>query len=309
MTSHPAHPPTFFSRLVRLSAVVLAGLVGAAVLAESPSPDEKPANDAKRFAFDKDRQYLLRVRDFQPLRIGGLDPKAAEEKEPFEELVLHAHGFGQDELLAACRKDVAYGHMTARDELAREEVRYELVRVEGKMKRLSRMGASARLLEAGIPELYEAWIFPAGLTKPEPVCVILTEPPPGVEPAVDLSPPVPVVTAGYFFKIVQYSSSEPDPADKTRTLAHRAPLLVGKSAVADREAAPSPSSVTSLVTVSLVLGGVVLVGVLGMSYWFRRSDGGSRRVNQLRRRNPYATEPTTPADPAPGPPPEATPTT
>jgi hypothetical protein len=285
-----------------LFGVVLAGLVGAAVLAESPEPEKPSANDPKRFAFDKDRQYLLRVLDFHPLRIGGQDAKAANEKAPFEDLVLHAHGFTQDELLSAARTDVSYGNMASKDDLAREEVRFELVRVEGKLKRLQRMGSPDRLREAGIPELYEAWIFTDARPR-DPLCVILSEPPEGVEPAVDITPTVPVVTAGYFFKIVEYPSNEPNPEDSTRTLYRRAPLLVGRSAVVDRAAAPPPSSVTSLVTVSLVLGGAVLVAVLAMTYWFRRSDTGARRVNALRRRNPYTAQ-DQPAEPDAGPAPD-----
>lgn len=303
MTSQHHHLPTPAGRHWRLFIVVLGVLVGAVAVAESPEPNKPPANDSRRFTFDKDRQYLRRVRDFQPLRIGGPDLQDGNEKEPFEDLVLHANGFTQDELLAAARKDVSYGHMMTQNELSREEVRFELVRVEGKLKRLSRMGSPARLRENGIPELYEAWIFPTQGRQTDPLCVILSEPPEGVEPAVDITPAVPVVTTGYFFKIVEYPSNEPNPDDKTRTLYRRAPLLVGRSAVADREAAPAPSSVTSLVTVSLVVGGVVLVGLLAMTYLLRKSDAGTRQVNQLRRRNPYtAQEP--PGGPTQPPPPE-----
>lgn len=299
MTSHCLPPSTLAGRTVigRLFAVLAVGLTTAVVTAESPQPDP-PANERSRFAFDKDRQYLARVRDFQPLRIGGLDAKDWDEKEPFEDLVLHAHQFTQNELLAAARKDISYGNMIAQNELYREEVRFELVRVEGKLKRLQSMGGRPRLREGDIPELYEAWIFPNGVRDNDPLCVVLSEPPAGVEPAVDITPGIPVSTAGYFFKIVEYQSNEPNPKDKTRTLYRRAPLLVGRSAVVTREPAVGPSSVTDLLTVSLVFGGVVLVGLLALTYWLRRTDAGSRRVNALRRKNPYSAQEPTAEPPA-----------
>lgn len=301
-------PLPLANRTGRLFAVVLVMLVGAIVSAESPATDKAPVDDSQRFAFDKDRQYLRRIRDFQPLRISGTDPRREDEKEPFEDLVLHARGFTQDELLTAARKDVSYGNMMTQNELSREEVRFELVRVEGKLRRLQRMGSPSRLQQNGVGELYEAWIFPTVGRQTDPLCVILSEPPAGVEPAVDINPPLPVIAAGYYFKIVEYPSNEPNPNDPTRTLYRRAPLLVGRSVVVDRAGEITPSGVTSLVTVSLALGGVVLVGLLVMTYWLRKSDAGTRQVHQLRRRNPYTAAEQPPEPEPPPPPPGNTPT-
>lgn len=289
MTPRGLPAPTPTGRLGRLLAVGVLLLATAVGLAQDP-----PANDPGRFAFDKDRQFLLRVRDRQPLRITWVEGEEATEREPFEAVALHAHGFAADELLAAARRDVSYGNMMSQDDLYREEVRFELVRVEGKLKRLQRMGTTPTLKQAGIGELYEAWIFPNEVREPNPVCVILTEPPAGVEPASDITPMIRVSTAGYFFKIVEYPSNDPNPKDKTRTLYRRAPLLVGKTAVVTPEPENPPSVAANMVTVSFILGGVLLVVLVGMSVWLRRTDRGARRAAALRRTNPYDAPPQPP---------------
>lgn len=250
------------------------------------------AGEKNRFAFDKDRFYVKWIVDLQPLRL------EEEEKEPYEDVLLHAHGFPAAELIAAARHDVSVGDMLHREQAARDEVRFELVHVEGKLKRLKRIPSLPRLSEAGITELYEAWIFPRVGRTTEPVCVILSKIPAVLEPADDYTPGVSVNTAGYFFKVVSYKSNQPIAKDPDGVMIRRAPLLLGHGLTTATDPRPDNASISDLLTVSVVFGGAVLIAVLGLALWLRRSDAGSRRANTNRLRNPY----TPPTETPPGPP-------
>lgn len=289
MTSHRPPSTTSAGRLGRLLAVV--GLLVVVLTASAETPADK------KLAFDKDRQYARRIVDLRPLSIEGGD-----EREPFEDVLLHAHGFGESELNAAARSDLSLNEMLDERKERRDEVRFELVRVEGKLKRLKKIPSLARLKEVGFEDLYEAWIFPKGGRGTDPVCVILTEAPEGVKPADDITPGVPVVTAGYFFKVLEYQSNQPSPKDANKTLFRRAPLLLGRSLTVGKETEPANASIPDLMTLSLVFGGAVLAALVGLAVWLRRTDTGSRRASSNRLRNPYTAPPDDPAgDTTPGP--------
>jgi hypothetical protein len=278
--------PTSAGRLGRLFAVV------ALFAAVGPSRGETPPADPGRFAFDKDRFYVRNIHDLQPLRLEGDD-----DREPFEDVLLHAHSFPADDLAAAARRDLSVSDLSAKDKAIRDELRFELVHVEGKLKRLKRIPALGRLKAAGIDDVYEAWIFPRTGRTTDPVCVYLTRRPEGVEPADDFTPGVPVVTAAYYFKLLEYESNQPNPKDPNRSLFRRAPLLLGQTLTTTAETPPDNASLTDLVTLSLVFGGVVLAGLVGLAVWLRRSDGGSRRAATHRLRNPYTPPPDAPPAP------------
>jgi hypothetical protein len=288
VTSHPPPIRPLAGRLGRLFAVV--GLLAALTPAWA---DDEPRD----LAFDKDRLYVKNIKDLRPLSLEGGD-----EREPYEDVLLHAHKFSTGQLTAAARRDVSYYDMMD-DKGRRDEVRFELVHLEGRLKRLKKITSLGRLKSAGMPDLYEAWIYPKGGRGHDPICVILSEPPTGLEPADDFTPGVPVSTAGYFFKVIEYPSNQANPADPTRTLFRRAPLLLGHGMTTGKDADGLNASVTDLVTVSLVFGGAVLLGLLGLALWFRRTDAGSRKAYVNKLRNPY----TPPPPPTDGPPPDAPP--
>jgi hypothetical protein len=278
--------PTTAGRLGRLLAVVALFSSVGSVRGETP-----PAAPG-RFAFDKDRFYVRNIHDLQPLRLEGDD-----DREPFEDVLLHAHSFPADDLAAAARRDVSVSDLSAKDKAFRDDLRFELVHIEGKLKRLKRIPALGRLQAAGIEYVYEAWIFPRTGRTTDPVCVYLTRRPEGVEPADDFTPGVPVATAAYYFKLLEYESNQPNPKDPNRSLFRRAPLLLGQTLSVTTETPPDNASITSLVTLSLVFGGVVLAGLVGLAVWLRRSDGGSRRATTHRLRNPYTPPPDEPPVP------------
>lgn len=294
VNSHRPPIRTLAGRLGRLFAVI--GLLVA--LAPAWAEDERPD-----LAFDKDRLYVKNIKDLRPLSLEGGD-----DREPYEDVLLHAHKFTTNELTAASRRDVSYYDMMD-DKGRRDELRFELVHLEGRLKRLKKITSLARLKSAGMTDLYEAWIYPKGGRGHDPVCVILSEPPAGLEPADDYTPGVPVSTSGYFFKVIEYPSNQPNPNDPNRTMFRRAPLLLGRGLTTGKDGEGLNASITDLATVSLVFGGVVIAALVGLTVWLRRTDAGSRRAYVNRLRNPY-TPPPPPADgPAPDAPPPGTPST
>ncbi len=269
---------------MRLFAVV--GVLLATLVASAETPPPPP--DSTRYAFDKDRFYVKRIQDLRPLTLDG------DEREPFEDVLIHAHQFTPAELAAAARKDITLNELLDEKKENRDIVRFELVHIEGKLKRLKRIPTLARLQEAGMPDLYEAWIFPRVQRGNDPVCVIVSKPPAGVTPDDDITPGVPVVAVGYYFKVLEYQSNQPNSKDPNRTLFRRAPLLLGQTVERGKDVEPAAPTFIDLATFSLVFGGVVLAVLIGLAVWLRRTDSGTRRAYSNRLRNPYTPPPDSP---------------
>lgn len=259
-------------------------LSGSPAFADDGSPPPKRGTK-----FDKDRLYLYQVKDFTPLRSTGGERDA--EYQAFCDVVLHAAGFTTAELLSAARKDVSYSNLMAVDDRLREDVRFELVRMDGRLKRLKRIGTFPELQRAGIEQVYEAWVIPTG--KSEPVCVHLTDPPAGVEPADDITPSRSVRVAGYFFKVVAYRSAEPNPKQPDQKLTRRAPQLIGRGLEVTADPPAETAGVWVLTLLPAVLGGAGVLALLifGLSVWYRRTDAGARKYTDRTRRNPFEQSP------------------
>ncbi|MEO2091570.1 MAG: hypothetical protein ABGY75_19110, partial [Gemmataceae bacterium] len=264
-------------------------LIALLVAVAPAAADDAPAPPKRGTKFDKDRLYLYQVKDFTTLRIGGGERDV--EHQAFCDVALHASGFTTAELLAAGRKDVSYSNLMAADDRLREDVRFELVRVDGRLKRLKRIGTFPELQRAGIEQVYEAWVFPTD--KAEPVCVHLTDPPGGVEPADDITPAKAVRVAGYFFKVVAYRSSEPNPKQPDQSLIRRAPLLIGRGLEVTADPPAETPGIWVLTLLPAVLGwaGVLAILIFGLSVWYRRTDAGARKYTDRAKQNPFEQSP------------------
>jgi hypothetical protein len=235
--------------------------------------------------FESVGPYPHRPVDFEPLKVG--DARAPEHR-AYLDLARHARRFSAADLLADARKDVSYSNLMAKNDALREDVRFELIRFDGRLMRLKRIGTYPELETAGILTLFEAWVFPTGVDKP--VCIHLTDAPADIEPAENISPSRAVTVAGYFFKVVQYPSNEPNPKQPDATMLRRAPLLVGRT-LTDAPTPPTPETgetvVLKLLPVVAVGGSLLVLLIAGLTLWFRRTDAAARAYKSKMNRNPF----------------------
>ena len=159
------------------------------------------------------------------------------------------------------RADVTYGQLINQP----KDYRGAIIRLEGTLKRLLEHDAPKMVQLAGIPKLYEAWIFDDA-NGIRPYCVVLTELPEGLKPAKKMTQQVAV--DAYFFKKGDYES--PDLKEGKRRVA---PLFVGRTLhVLPRMAAPDGG-----LGDTLLVGGISFLLLTGFSVfvftlWYRRND-------------------------------------
>src|SRR5262249_25681724 len=135
--------------------------------------------------------------------------------------VQRARKFSAEDLAKQARKELTFRRLF---EEGREQYRGEVVHVQGRRKRLNWIGRNKLLENAGVKNLYEAWIFdPAYFSNP--TCVILSELPPGIEANEDIRN-VWVSCDGYFFKRYLYETPEVNPRSGN-PVKRLAPLVIG----------------------------------------------------------------------------------
>jgi hypothetical protein len=211
-----------------------------------------------------------RVEDKAPIRSWQENPVEAKA---YCEVVIHANQTSQEVFGRAARRDVTFAH------LFEEPAKYrgEVIHVAGRLKRLRRFEAPGPVQQAGIPFIYEGWIFDAERYGANPTCVIFTELPSGLEVQEELDKRVGF--DGYFFKRYRYQAQ-----DAWRD----APLLIGNTIVlarGDRAASSGDGGPWTQPIVALILTVVgVSVGlILCLALWFRSSDRRIRRLLSDRR--------------------------
>ncbi len=195
---------------------------------ESQTPKtEQPSDPDPRM--DCPKEWLDSIQDDSGV-MGAKDNR--NEYLAYDYFVQRARQFSLDDLAKRSRKELTYRRLF---EEGRGQYRGEIVHVEGKLKRLTSIGITKLLENAGIKKLYEAWIFGAASVS-DPTCVILSELPAGLEPGEDIRN-VWITCDGYFFKRYAYESAEVD--EKTKKPVKRlAPLIIARTA---REILPEPS--------------------------------------------------------------------
>jgi hypothetical protein len=247
-----------------------------------PRPDvQQQPHPADRFKIDTDRADYAGVEDDAPVRS---EDQNRQEFAAYNDTLLHARKFTVADQERYANRDVTFPDLLA---AVRTDYRFQLVYFEGRLKRLRRLEPTKPLKAEGVTDLYEGWMFPAN--GADPLCVLTTELPPGLDPAVEYDPARPVAVAGYFFKVMRYEA--PDPKDPTGRITRRAPLLMARSftplPAADADAS-GPWRTGFLPGVLAVVGGVAAV-TLGLTWWFRTGDRPVRRELADRRdRNPFA---------------------
>jgi len=263
-----------------------------------PSKANEPVGIANaKLQFDKDRLlikvFLDNLKDPSPLKGPADDP---EEYSAYNELVLHAHKFAAEDLQSAARRDVSYGDLFAK---TRRDYRFELIQFTGRLKRLRKIEANEYLKENGVKELYEAWVIPNNDNNP--MCLVLTEKPEGIEPNLEYNPSYPVTATGYFFKLFEYQSKEPSEKNKGGFLTRRAPLLMGKTLVVrpiEDNDGGGPWREAFLPALLTFLG-LFTVFALGVTWYFRRGDRRSIKILESKKATPFEVGSEIPNEPEP----------
>ena len=257
-----------------------------------PGPD--PA------ALDKDLRIFRRIRNDEPF------PPSHdhwEEGSAWERVLLHARRFSPDDLEGHAA-EVPYatlfndgrrelelpGGRKGTDYKGQRDYKLDLVKFEGRLRKLDRLKPGPKLAAAGVETAYEGWVVPKGEPDNHLVCVVFTDPPEGVEPTGLVNQWGSF--AGYAFKLRQYKSGERQKDDPTKYVTKRAPFLLGRAFVPRPD--PERQGVSWGDFATAALAGVVGLGgfVVVVSWWFRRGDRLARReIEAHRHRNPFGDSP------------------
>jgi hypothetical protein len=198
---------------------------------------------------------LESVKDETPVRSG-------EEGLAFCEALVKAHKTSNQTFHNNATRGLTYANLFLEPKLHRGKV----VHFEGRLKRLARFEPPEETKLDGVTDRYEGWIFDPEIYGANPVCVVFTDLPAGLEPGDKLD--VRVSFDGYYFKKYRYKA-----ADNWRD----APLLIGHTIIAkqmpakvDAEQGGLFSSVMAVVF--MVLLGCVFFVAFALTLWYRRSD-------------------------------------
>jgi hypothetical protein len=251
-----------------------------------------PPAEATRIELSKDLRLFRRIRDNAPM---SSQLTGWEEGSAFVRVLLHARKFPTAELEKAARRDIGFADLFLANRL---DYKLDLVHFEGRLIQLRPMEkAPRRLTEAGVPNWYEGWLVPKDEPRGNPVCVIITELPDGLEPQPGgQGQPLMnkwVTFAGYSFKLMQYVSREARKDDPTKKDVKAAPLLLGRSVTLHEDPASNVRDEWRYGFVWPMVGGLaVVVGVaLGLGWWFRRGDRRVKAEMDARSRNPFGEQP------------------
>ena len=179
---------------------------------EQNAPAEKQLDPKLDPRMDCPVEWLEDIGDDMPVQAVH---QSRGEYYAYNYFVAQARKFSPELLAEHSHPKVTFRHLFAED---RHQYRGQIVRVQGRLKRLNWIGTNKYLEDGGIKDLYEAWIFGEAYFS-NPICVVLSELPPGIEPSEDIRN-VWVTCDGYFFKRYKYKA-----IDGTRL----APLVIGRT--------------------------------------------------------------------------------
>ncbi|MGL6094450.1 MAG: hypothetical protein ACRC7O_01440 [Fimbriiglobus sp.] len=270
--------PSRRSLFSALAVVLAAPLIACAQEPGTRGLDAPPALPATQYTLDTDRIIFSDVEYDAPVR--GEDKNRGEFM-AYNEVVLHARNFPDYELRKAARKAITFRDLLSK---AGRDFQFDLLFFDGRLAQLRDVKPTKPLAAAGVTALYEGWVFPTN--GADPMCVLLTELPAGLEPSAAYSPAKPVSFAGYYFKLIQYESANPDPKLRIR----RAPLIIAKTLTlgavppADEDIDGSwwYGFLPGMVGMFALIGSVVV----GMTWFFGRGDKAHKRaIADLREKN------------------------
>jgi hypothetical protein len=176
----------------------------------------------------------------------------------------------------AVRTDITYSHVFNDP----DDYRGEVMHVEGKLKRVNRYKPPWDAAQKGVNDVYVGWVFSEYLGS-NPYRVIFTEWPADLPRDLLGKESIPgdykVAMDGYFVKKYRY----PARMNSGRGTDRDAPLLIGHSLIyVGRTTAGTGESsawLNNLVYGIVGVFGSLLAAVVGLTWWFRRTDQRVRR--------------------------------
>ena len=240
---------------------------------------------APNIAIDKDRVIYQQILDDVEFQAEDKNPG---EYQAYNAVLLHARQFAVADLEKAARRDVTFKDLLLP---VRKDFRLDLIRMEGRLLQLRKVEPTKELVANGVNELYEGWLYPNG--ERDPVCILMTELPAGVGAQADLRHDEMekwVSFAGYSFKLFRYESKKADAKNPGKNVIRRAPVLMGRTFVV----LPDPTALgqtgwnsTFVPLVLALFGGVALI-IVGLNWYFRRTDRAAlKSIDQRRDTNPF----------------------
>lgn len=249
-------------------------------------PSERVVRPAKDPELDKDAAELETVEDGREVLGATLNPGEARA---YRYVLLHARDVAPEKLHEKAREDLTFAHLWERP----AKYRGDIIHIHGQMRMLKPYEVDDKLLlNEGIKTIYEAWIFPSDdkNTSNFPYCVLFTELPDGVKltPKENYKVDYQVNCDAYFFKKYRYPGEDRKPRN--------APMFIGRTFTFQVLPKDSGSGGWAGLVQYLIVGGLVLVGVLvtlivGLTWWFRRNDLLTQRRLALAREAPFVAPP------------------
>jgi hypothetical protein len=192
----------------------------------------------------------------------GKELHGGDEGLAFCEALVKADKTSQEAFARSATRALTYANLFSEPERHRGQV----VHLEGRLKRIVRYDPPKSTLLDGLKDQYEGWMFDPENLGANPVCLVFTHLPAGLEPGDKLN--VSVAFDGYFFKRYRYRSAEGKVRD--------APLLIGHTVVVrqpSRESSEGEGMFSGLLMTSawVFITGTIVVGV-GLFWWYRRND-------------------------------------
>jgi hypothetical protein len=193
----------------------------------------------------------------------------------FPQILLQAYYTSQAALRKAARTDLTYAQIFAEP----KKYRGQVVHIDGKLRMLARLDPSDEAKANGVSDQYEAWILNEGAGQL--FVFVFTQLPPSLRPYLgeagknkikDNKLDVQVSGDGYFYKKFRYKA-----LDSKANTARDAPVFIGHTLVDHTPpGGPAPEEADEwgnhLMAVFLGIVGFAVVVVVGMTWWFRRSD-------------------------------------
>jgi hypothetical protein len=188
--------------------------------------------------------------------------RSGDEGLAFCEALVNAFKTSQEAFQKSATRNLTYANLFNEPDRHRGQV----VHFEGRLKRLVRYDAPKSTKLDGLQDQYEGWMFDPDNYGANPVCVVFTHLPSGLEPGDKLN--IQVAFDGYFFKRYRYEDGDRKLRD--------APLLIGHTLVLRqpaRQSSDDEGTFSGLLMSSawVLIIGTIIVGV-ALFWWYRRND-------------------------------------